>query len=193
LVVGALLLAALVVGVVLLARADDTAPFAPPTSLVPTSSAVGAPPVEPKIVDVRSYDPGGDGEERPDLVQSAIDGDTTSGWRTLCYQDRFVNGKTGVGLVVELATTSTGTVTVHIGSGPYQARIYGFGGENLPSSLADWGAALVEVSGTQPEVVTAFLSSPTRYVLVEMVELAPDTACDDFIFRGQINEIIVSA
>ena len=121
-VMGGLVLIALVVGLGLWMNmtADSTPTVAPTTTLTtattlvaPSTTALpGAGTVVP-IAAVTSFDPDGtDKEEHPEQVQLAVDGDPSTGWTTVCYKDRYVGGKRGVGLVVELGAVHTGTVTV---------------------------------------------------------------------------------
>jgi eukaryotic-like serine/threonine-protein kinase len=88
LLLGALLLAAVVGGLVLISRDDDT----------PGAAEADQPVV---LRGVASYDPhGDDGEEHPELVQAATDGDPASYWTTSTYES-FSDTKEGVGLVVD--------------------------------------------------------------------------------------------
>ncbi len=88
LLLGALLIAA-VVGGLLLSRDDDG---------TPGGAATGQP---VRLAGVASYDPqGDDGEEHPELVAAATDGDPASYWTTSTYES-FSNTKDGVGLVVD--------------------------------------------------------------------------------------------
>jgi hypothetical protein len=89
LLLGALLLAAVVGGLLLVSREDDTA----------GGADAGAQPVE--LTGVASYDPqGDDGEEHPELVAAATDGDPASYWTTSTYES-FSDTKDGVGLVLD--------------------------------------------------------------------------------------------
>ena len=111
-VMGGLVLIALVVGLGLWMNmtADSTPTVAPTTTLTtattlvaPSTTALpGAGTVVP-IAAITSFDPDGtDKEEHPEQVQLAVDGDPSTGWTTVCYKDRYVGGKRGVGLVVDL-------------------------------------------------------------------------------------------
>jgi eukaryotic-like serine/threonine-protein kinase len=194
LVVGGLLLASLLLAVVLLSRNSDGS-YVPPTS-APASTAAADPEAGadgPRLAAVQSYDPDGDGDERPELAEAAIDGDPSTSWRTLCYQNQYVNGKGGVGLVVTLVDPSTGTVTADIASAPFQAKIFAVDSEEVPAEIADWGSPLATGSGSQPKSISAQVTSPARHVLVLFNELASDEGCTDNPFRGQINEITVSS
>ena len=51
------------------------------------------------------FDPGGGGEEHPELVGSAFDGDPATAWRTESYSTSFSQQKEGVGLVFDLGST----------------------------------------------------------------------------------------
>jgi hypothetical protein len=88
LLLGGLLLAAAVGGLLLVTGDDD-----------PPGAAETGQPVQ--LTGVASYDPqGDDGEEHPELVAAATDGDPSSYWTTSTYES-FSDTKDGVGLVVD--------------------------------------------------------------------------------------------
>ena len=82
--VGALLLAAVVGGILLAGRDGDNPPAADGSTV--------------KLQGVASFDPQGDGEEHSERVQDATDGDPATYWTTERY-DSF--SKPGVGLVLD--------------------------------------------------------------------------------------------
>jgi predicted Ser/Thr protein kinase len=76
-----------------------------------------------KLVGIASYDPGGDGQEHPEAVERATDGDPDTYWPTETYQSF---GKDGVGLVLDAgrAVEASG-VTVRTTTPGFTARIDG--------------------------------------------------------------------
>ncbi|HSS73294.1 MAG TPA: hypothetical protein VLK53_06970 [Gaiellaceae bacterium] len=67
-----------------------------PTRPTTTTKNPGTPRI--KLGAVGAYDPEGDGHENDDLAPLAVDGDTTTFWKTESYHSF---GKTGVGLVLD--------------------------------------------------------------------------------------------
>ena len=203
-IVGGLLLAAFVVAAVLWATIGDgsnSGRSAQTTILPPATSAPPAIALTQGIAQLTSYDPDGDdGTENDSLVPLAIDGDSTTAWTTVCYSSKFLGGKGGVGLVADLGSVRTGTLTATIASSPYQVRIYGASatansnatGGVIPTSFAAWGQPLTSASDTEPGVVTATLTSPARYILVSFIELGRSSACSSNPYRGEISNLSFS-
>ena len=75
--------------------------FAP--GATPTAS-----PLDLTRLQVRDFDPEGDGEENPDQVRNATDGDATTAWSTSRYRTAELSGlKPGVGLLLDLGAVRT--------------------------------------------------------------------------------------
>lgn len=193
-VVGGLLLIALVVGAVIwVTMSNDSSnglvvptTSAPPTSAVTQSSATAV----VGISTVRPFDPDpGDGQERNDIAALAIDGKSTTAWTTVCYGDRYLGGKGGVGLIADLGANRTGVLAVDIGSSPYQVRIYAVPDGQNPTTFGEWGHQLKSFNGTDPATVTLQIAQPVRLVLVSFVELGTNNDCNKNRFRGSIREI----
>jgi eukaryotic-like serine/threonine-protein kinase len=201
-IVGGLLLAAFIVAAVLWATIDNgsSGGGTPQTTLLPPSTTA-APTIAltQGIAQLTSYDPDGDdGTENDSLVPSAIDGDASTAWTTVCYSSKFLGGKAGVGLVADLGSARTGTLTAAIDSSPYQVRIYAAGANvgdtnaGIPASFAEWGQPLASASDGEPGVVTATLTTPARYMLVSFVELGESSACENNPYRGEISNVSFS-
>jgi serine/threonine-protein kinase len=191
-IVGGLLLIALIIGLVLLATLNDHGKgFVPPTTLAPATAAAagGAPATSVGIVSVSTFDPDGDDPtENDNLVGAAIDGNPSTEWMTLCYSDRFMSGKEGVGLVADLGANATGTFTAVIASAPYQVKVFTAPDGPRPTSFASWGAPVQSFASTTVGDVSVQLTTPVRYVLVSFNELGSDSACKN-PFRGRIAEL----
>ena len=55
--------------------------------------------------DFDPHDPAGEGEEHPELVTAAFDGDPKTAWRTESYSSPFSDRKEGVGLIFDLGSS----------------------------------------------------------------------------------------
>lgn len=78
---------------------DDGDVVAPtPEPLLPASQPSG-----PPVVGIEDFDPLGDGEERPDLIDLAADGNAATAWISEGYINRrFGNLKEGVGVIIRI-------------------------------------------------------------------------------------------
>ncbi len=196
--VGVLLLTAFIVALVLWVTIGRDEPLGIPASETQTSVDSGAVAVIPEqgaaaIVAVHTFDPNGtDTEERDDLIPNATDGNVATAWMTLCYSDRFMSGKPGVGLVADLGTPRTGVFTVVLGSAPYQVKVFTTGEATAPTTFSAWGSPLGSFDGQQAKTISVELSTPTRYVLVAFNELGVDTGCTTNDYRGSIQEMYVT-
>lgn len=195
LIVGALLLAALAVAVVLWVTmgTDGGTTGVTDTTVVAGDTAApssAAPITGQSIVAVRSFDPDGDdGVENDDQAALAIDGNPDTAWQTVCYSDRYLGGKGGVGLVADLGADRTGTLQAVLGSAPYQVRIYAVADGQNPTTFAAWGAPLQSFDGTEADTLSITLAQPARYVLVSFIELGENNDCSNNPYRGSIREL----
>jgi hypothetical protein len=194
-VVGGLLLIAFVVGLVLWVTmgSDDPGGFSPAiTSLPDTSEVVVSTPPAAGIVAVHTFDPDGDQQERDDLTPLATDHDLSTAWTTVCYSSKYLGGKQGVGLVADLGSARTGTLTVVIGSAPYQLKVFAAPDGTQPSTFEGWGTAVDSFAGQTPETVTVQITEATRFVLMSFNELGSGNGCTDNPYRGSIKEFSFS-
>lgn len=100
----------------------------------PVDGAAGA----PAIVEVRDYDPDGDGAENPAAVDRAVDGDPATAWSSETYATRDLGGiKAGVGLVVTLRDpTPVSEVALDGAAGTdVEIRV----ADTAPATLSGWG------------------------------------------------------
>jgi hypothetical protein len=142
------------------------------------------------IVSVHSFDPdGNDRTENEPLAPLAIDGNPATEWHTVCYSDKYLGGKTGVGLVVDLGTATTGTLTVDIGSAPFQLRVFSAPDGQEPSSFSGFSTAIDSFHGTELTTVSAAVTQPARWLLVSFVELGSNNDCANNPYRGAIREL----
>jgi hypothetical protein len=214
--VGALLIAALVVALILLVRVnrgDEATPF-PDGTTVPgatgdqtvapaaelasgesTDAEQAAAPVasgDATIVGVRAWDPDGDnGSENDAQAGLALaDGIDTSFWSTECYQDRYLGGKRGVGLILELSSPSSGTLAVTVGNGPYQLDVFATAEATAPTQLETWSQIGATRFADDPGALEINIDMTATNLLVWLKELGEDDACSGANpYRGQLGEI----
>lgn len=152
-----------------------------------SSSASSSAPVGPVVIRaVKDFDPEGDGSEKPDEVDFAVDGDLSTSWHTLHYRQADMAPKHGVGLVLDLGSVQAiGAVRLDlVGVGTdLQIRTASVRGAT-PSAYTLLGAAK-----SAGRLVTVQASAPVRarYVLIWLIKLpaAPGG------FRGGVTEVTV--
>lgn len=148
-----------------------------------------------QLASVRDFDPDQDGgapEENPDLVPLATDGDPSTSWRTLNYNDgpQLAPYKSGVGLLLDLGEdTAVGSVEVTLVGEPYDVQLLSAaegtatpptGTEGLDTVATEAGAAgTVTLAGNGP--VTG------RYFVIWLTALPRVGAA----FQGGVAEIVV--
>ena len=145
-----------------------------------------------EIVTVQAWDPDGDnGRENDSQASLAIaDGSASTMWPTECYQDRFMGGKRGVGLILGLNGAAIGTLTVESINAPYQLDVLVANGDAPPADLEGWTPTGITAFDDQPGSIEATIAQPAQYVLVWLKELGRDEACSESNpFRGRLGEI----
>jgi len=128
-------------------------------------------------------------------VLSGADGNPDTNWRTLCYSDRFLGGKRGVGLVVSFDGLARQSITVDVGHGPYQLQFFATDADTIPATFDDWGEPLGPTAfANDPDTVVSPLpATPARHVLVLLNELGNDAGCTSSNpYRGALGEIAVA-
>ncbi len=209
-VVTGLLLTALVVAGTLFVRVnrgDDGADFTNDT-VVPgsteTAAEQAAAGVEPstdadapvaggsvEIVGIQAWDPDGtNGSENDAQAALALaDNSDSTAWATECYQDRYLGGKRGVGLIVDLSAPSPGTLSMETLNAPYQIDVYSATTQGSPAELDAWDK-VASLSGEQPGPISATIEIAATHLLVWLRELGPDAACTSANpHRGRLGEI----
>ena len=212
-VVSTLLVTALVVAGVLFVRVnrgDDATDFtgttvvpevadtgndsddATPTGDAATPPGDGAAAADVTIVSIQAWDPdGSNGAENDAQASLALaDNSSSTAWTTECYQDRYLGGKRGVGLIVDLSTASSGTLSMETLNAPYQIDVFAATTEGSPADLDAWDKVDSTHSGDEPSQVTATIDVAATHLLVWLRELGPDTACTSANpYRGRLGEI----
>jgi eukaryotic-like serine/threonine-protein kinase len=194
LVVGSLLCAALVVGVVLYITMgnDSSKGLTVPSTQAVTPTTTVAPTAAPSVVGiagVKVFDPDGNGLENDALAPLAIDRNSSTAWNTVCYGDKYLGGKGGVGLVADLGANRTGLLTVDVGSAPYQVRVYALPNGAVPTTFAGWGAPIKTFNGSAPAILPVTITQSARFVLVSFVQLGTNNDCNKNRYRGSIREL----
>jgi len=119
-----------------------------------------------EIVEVRDFDPGGDGAENPATAARAADGDPATAWSSETYATRDLGGiKPGVGLVVTLRDPARVSEVALDGAAGADVEIRI--ADDAPATLAGWGP--VRGRGTDLAAEARIGIDPTvtgRFVLV---------------------------
>ncbi|NNE11063.1 MAG: protein kinase [Ilumatobacter sp.] len=160
------------------------------------AEAAGLPDVidaaDARIVSVQAWDPDGDNGTENDgqAGQALADGSPTSYWATECYQDRFMGGKRGVGLILGLNGAAAGTLAVETLNAPYQIDVFTAATAEPPADLAEWQQVGSTAFADDPGVVEVAAGSPAQFYLVWLKELGRDDACSSTNpYRGRLGEI----
>jgi hypothetical protein len=127
-------------------------------------------------------------------VLALADGQTSTSWGTVCYSDRYLGGKQGVGLVVTFDGPLDKAVKVDLQSAPYQVTFFASDAETVPATLDGWGVELgpVQFADEPDTVVSPVPPTPARHVLILLKELGPDAGCtDDNPYRGRLGEVAI--
>jgi serine/threonine protein kinase len=173
----------------------DTA-VADPASVVPPLAESAAPTGPVTLTGARAFDPfGNNGSENDEQALNALaDGIESTVWSTECYQNQWMGGKEGVGLIVDVSTPSPGKLSVNVLSAPYQVAIYATTAADAPADLASWTAVgetqFADAAGT----VNVPVDIAATHLLVWFKELGPDAGCSSTNpYRGRLGEISFSS
>jgi len=211
-VVAVLVAAALVVGVLLWANLEFGGGDTVVTTPSPSASGDGTDGTGDAVVDggdaapavasaaaaiatITAYDPDGDGTENDgDAMLAGADGNPGTSWSTVCYADRYLGGKGGVGLVVTFDAPMQRALQVEVLSAPYQVAFLASDAEVIPQTIADWGPALgpTDFADDTGTVVSPVPAAPARHMLILLKELGTDGSCTDANpYRGRLGEIAI--
>jgi hypothetical protein len=146
------------------------------------------------IASIDAYDPDGDdGTENDDeAILALADGDSSTFWRTSCYDGEFMGGKFGVGLVVNFDAPAQRAITVNALTAPYIIEFYTSASESVPSSFDSWDRQLGarEFDTAPGTVVSDVPEAPVQHVLVLLRQLGEGDNCSEARpFRGRLGEI----
>lgn len=139
------------------------------------------------VIDVKAFDPYGDGEEHSNEVGYAVDGDPGTAWVTDRYWDDNIAGKGGVGLVIDLGKVQpVRSVSLHLVGGSTDLRVLG-GTELFPD--VDQYRTVARVRNA-PQSITLRGPRPVdaRYLVIWLTKLSYDGTGH----RGGVAEVQVS-
>jgi serine/threonine-protein kinase len=131
------------------------------------------------IESATDFDPAGDGEEDPETVSFAVDGNPTgTAWTSEHYDSPdFAGTKSGtdpgVGLYVTSESPAQPTKMVVEGAPGWDAQIYA-AASGPPEELSEWGEPVgAVVDADEREEVELDVPSPSRYFLIWFNKAAP--------------------
>jgi eukaryotic-like serine/threonine-protein kinase len=162
------------------------------TTTAPPTSAAPGPAV---VVSSGEFDPppGGDGRENPEQLGYLTDGRQDTAWSTVCYSDRNLAPKPGVGLVFQLSGPATGH-TLDVTSptaGGWNADVYV--SDATHATLDGWGSPVAsthEAAAGQTQFALGAASG--RYVLLFITSLGDSVPPCQRPWQLQISEIAVT-
>lgn len=88
-------------------KVPGSLPPSPSPSGAPSASGTGTGLQVPKIAAAQALDPGGDGNEHPELLANAYDGDANTDWYTRTYRSDSMLGKPGLGYFMTFKAPAT--------------------------------------------------------------------------------------
>ncbi|MGH1564364.1 protein kinase [Mumia sp. DW29H23] len=146
------------------------------------------------VKDAVSFDPApdGDGDENPDQVDLAFDGNPETAWTTREYYRRDDLGglKDGVGLLIDLGRVRDVTaVQVEFGASPTSFRVYAAPGRTQPpTSTSDMERIGGYADAPSGASVSLSQAVSTRYLLLWLTRL-PERETD--VYQGVVSEVTV--
>lgn len=140
----------------------------------PTPTAAGASPaarISLQGLQVRDFDPLGDGQENPDQVLNATDADPTTAWITQTYRSAAFSGlKPGVGLLVDLGQARA-LHRVQVAFTAPGAHVQLRVAAAAPQTLDETRVVAEDDTGHQLVVLTPTTPPTVRFVLVWITSL----------------------
>lgn len=125
-----------------------------------------------EIADVVPFDPEGSGEpgENDDLAPNAWDGDPSTQWQTVGYDERTFGIKRGVGLIVELGEPAE-LRRLRVSSPTQGWAGAAYVAEERGEVLEDWGEPVDQQSGIAGDVELDLGGEQGRFVLLWITDL----------------------
>jgi len=163
---------------------------APTSTTTPTTV-----PTKAVVVATREFDPlpGGDGRENREQLGFLTDGRPDTAWSTVCYSDRNLAPKPGVGLVLQLSTPTSGhsLVVSSPTTGGWSAQVYV--SDSTHDALSDWGTPVASTDNA-PEGDTRLTLGTTagRYVLLFVTSLGQSAPPCQRPWQLRISEVAVT-
>lgn len=192
LVVGALVVTTAAVGIGVLTSGGDQPPRTE-TEQEPVTTededVTDGPEGSLEIVESGDHDPLGDGEERPDDVGLAIDGDRDTFWPTQTYTTADLGGlKDGVGIWVRVEAEEIDAVSLALSAAEGELELWaGDGPPDRSAPPADWGELIGRgtITGTDVQFPLADRQVEGDTLLLWFTEL-PQAGGG---FRAEVREI----
>jgi hypothetical protein len=156
----------------------------------PTTQAQEAGDAAVTVTGARSFDPEGSGgtAENDRLAPAAVDGQASTSWRTETYQSRsFGNLKSGVGLVIDLDSSST-LEGLAVASPTRGWAVTVYVGDGSATDLAGWGAPVARADGIPGGTTLDLAGAGGSSVLLWITDLG-----DGPTNRVEITEVAVGA
>ncbi|MFN8163150.1 MAG: protein kinase [Solirubrobacterales bacterium] len=132
-----------------------------------------------EISSATDFDPQGDGEEDPEAVSLAVDGNLETAWSSEHYDTAtFAGTKTGpdpgVGLYVTASSpASPSEMVIRTPTPGWDAQIFATAVEP-PEELSEWGEPIGEVTAAaEDEEVELHLAGPAKYFLIWFQRAGP--------------------
>ncbi|HEY8501643.1 MAG TPA: hypothetical protein VIL21_03080, partial [Solirubrobacterales bacterium] len=146
------------------------------------------------LAEAADYDPQGDGEEDPEAVSLAVDGNPTgTAWTSEHYDDEeFAGTKSGpnpgVGLYVTTKAPTSPKEMIVRGAPGWDAEIYATAA-GPPEELSEWGEPVGDVTDAREvDEVELHLASPAKYFLIWFTKAAPSRD-QEGRYRIEINDV----
>jgi eukaryotic-like serine/threonine-protein kinase len=146
------------------------------------------------ISSATDYDPEGDGQEDPETVGFAVDGNLGTAWSSEHYDtDTFAGTKTGpdpgVGLYVNTASPATpAEMVIHTPTPGWDAEIYATSSEP-PEGITEWGEPVGEVAdASKVEEVELHLAAAAKHFLIWFNKASP-AADQEGRFQVEISDV----
>ena len=195
-------IATLVISLIVVAINSIGRPEAPGSSSpTPTASESQEAPATGTVIPVATvtdFDPradNGNGQEHPDQVNNAIDGDPSTGWSTMQYLDNPKLGglKPGVGLVLDLGKpVKLGEIEVTFAAAGETVELRVPEKEATDKAPMDrqaqWRTVATAEDTSEQTVLTPTEEVTSRYVLIYLTKL-PEVSSGRYV--GTVNEIVV--
>jgi eukaryotic-like serine/threonine-protein kinase len=146
------------------------------------------------IADAGDHDPFGSGDEHPDRVGDAFDGDPTTYWRTQGYRGSPELGglKPGVGIWLQLeGDAPVAELTIATTNPGADLTVYAADAPPGPDAAPDeWGSPVAEISDAAADETLVF-DDPVdaRVWLLWFTSLPPDEG----VFRATVSEVTFAA
>jgi serine/threonine-protein kinase len=146
-----------------------------------------------EIVSATDFDPKGDGEENPEAIEFAVDGNPSTAWTSEHYDtEEFAGTKSepnpGVGFYVTTEQVAKPSRMIVQGSPGWDAQIYA-ADAGPPPELEEWGEPVATVTNaSETQEIPLDVESPAFYFLLWFTKAGPSTE-QDGRFRIEISDV----